>query len=765
MMKKAAIYSFFLMFFISVAKGEVIYEQNNQLFFDTKVAAKQFNEINKHLATQKVKLSNLVYNVQKLEDLQSQAEICVSKAEAELKKINELLKPAQIESSLLIQQDEYKFLQKKELFYAKQLSECRFYVYRSKEVLIDYKDKIQALSTRKILERSPPIWEADSSNFAAFIKDANFNNLYSTIGFETLSRLQIVSGILAIVIGVLLAIALRKYSHYWLRQHQNTPKNISAFILVLARFITPLTFFAVICVLSAFYYAELSSKPIIEALSLTALYFVLFTALLKYLLYPSSDYESPLGITAEVGKKLFFRSTALLLWAFIGTLPKVFFNGYAQSSHVTDTTRLVYISVFIALVGWVVVCFYKIPRLQVKYSPVFHVTKIIAILFLLFTLVVAWGGFHQLAMFSLKSIFLTLGLVVLTMAALKLINSIYSWLDDNHFQTARKWRSILGVTPHKKIHEVFILKCIGYIVVLYLSLILLMEIWEVSPNLMDLIIDGAIDGFTFAEAKFIPLQIILGLVIFSLILLFGRFIATQVSQKERFESEPDAQVAIASLIVYTCFAIALLVFLLVVGVNFTGLAIIAGALSVGVGLGLQDIVNNFVSGLILLLEKPIKPGDRIVIDNTEGFVKKVRLRSTQISTLAKEDVIVPNADLITNQVTNYMFRDRCWRVVCKVGVAYGSPVGLVKNVLLDIASKHPDVLQDPPNQPSVLFRNFGESSLDFELWCIIHDVNKKFVVVSDLNFLIDEAFREHNITIAFPQRDVHIKNQPSGENK
>lgn len=185
--------------------------------------------------------------------------------------------------------------------------------------------------------------------------------------------------------------------------------------------------------------------------------------------------------------------------------------------------------------------------------------------------------------------------------------------------------------------------------------------------------------------------------------------AATIARRQQFQGETETQIAVATILRYTAFAIALLFALLIAGVNFAGLAIIAGALSVGIGPGLQNIVNIFASGLILLMKKPIKPVDRVVVGNTEGFVKKVR--------------------------------DRNWRVVCEVGVKYGIDVGLVKFVLLDVASKHPDIIQEEPNKPIVLFRNFGDSSLIFELWCIIRDINKKFVVNSELNFSINEAFR------------------------
>ena len=161
--------------------------------------------------------------------------------------------------------------------------------------------------------------------------------------------------------------------------------------------------------------------------------------------------------------------------------------------------------------------------------------------------------------------------------------------------------------------------------------------------------------------------------------------------------------------------------------------------------------------MILLIEKPIRPGDRINVDGVEGFVKKIRVRSTQIITPSREDIIVPNSDLITRRVTNYMFSDKFCHINCEVGVAYGSDTQLVRDVLLNIANHHEEVVKIGRNKPVVLFRSFADNSLVFQLGCLIKDVNKKSIVKSDLNFAIDQAFRDHHIDMPFPQRELHIK--------
>jgi len=332
-------------------------------------------------------------------------------------------------------------------------------------------------------------------------------------------------------------------------------------------------------------------------------------------------------------------------------------------------------------------------------------------------------------------------------------------LDFSTGPMVTKIRYYLGVKAQRRLPELWLLKMGLMLIVLGFATMFFLRIWQLSNNAIDAWDHGLADGFVLLKIHFVPLKVAIAMMIFSLVILIGRWSASRIARHQQFRGVPDTQVAMASIVTYLFFALALLFSLLVSGVDFTGLAIVAGALSVGAGLGLQGAVNNFVSGLILLIEKPIKPGDRVIIGDKEGFVKKVSIRSTRITTLAHSDIIFPNADLVSKEVTNFTFRDRYWRLSCTVGVAYGSDIHLVKKILLDIGHQHPEVIieGEPSLLPRVLFRSFGESALQFELWCVVKDVNLKSIVQSDLNFAIDAAFREHNISIAFPQRDLHIK--------
>ncbi|MEJ8570272.1 DUF3772 domain-containing protein [Microbaculum marinum] len=191
------------------------------------------------------------------------------------------------------------------------------------------------------------------------------------------------------------------------------------------------------------------------------------------------------------------------------------------------------------------------------------------------------------------------------------------------------------------------------------------------------------------------------------------------------------------------------------GFNLQNVAIVAGALSVGIGFGLQSIVNNFVSGLILLAERPIKEGDWIVVGADQGNVRKISIRSTEIETFDRATVIVPNSDLITGTVKNWMHSSMMGRVIVPIGVSYSADPEQVRDILLAIARAHPDVLAYP--EPRVYFMDFGDSSLVFNLFAYIGDVNTTLTVRSDFRFEILKRLREANIEIPFPQRDVHLR--------
>ena len=220
--------------------------------------------------------------------------------------------------------------------------------------------------------------------------------------------------------------------------------------------------------------------------------------------------------------------------------------------------------------------------------------------------------------------------------------------------------------------------------------------------------------------------------------------------------EPDLQYAISRFVGYCFIAVGFFFAFRVVHLDLSSLAVIVGGLGIGIGFGLQNIVSNFVSGLIILAERPIAVGHRVEVGGVAGQVTKIKLRSTVVVTNDNITIIVPNTNFITNPVTNWSYGDPKVRLHVPVGVAYGTDPERLRQLLLEIAAANPAVLKEPA--PMVRFLEFGESSLNFDLavWTI-EMANRPTRFRSDLNFAIEKKLRENKIEIPFPQRDLHLR--------
>ena len=275
-------------------------------------------------------------------------------------------------------------------------------------------------------------------------------------------------------------------------------------------------------------------------------------------------------------------------------------------------------------------------------------------------------------------------------------------------------------------------------------------------------------GFTIGSIEIVPSKIFESLVVLSLLLITNSWFQRGLENKWLALTRIDrgARESISTVSNYVGVAIAVLIALDVAGMDFSKLAIVAGALSVGIGFGLQNIVNNFASGLILLFERPIKTGDWIIAGGVEGLVKRISIRSTQIESFDHADIIVPNSELISGSLTNWLHKSWNGRIRMKLGVAFGSDTEKVRDVLLEIARNHKQVILNNPrmHDPKVLFLSFGDNSLNFELRFFVRNIQNRLDIQSDLNFAIDKAFRENDIEIPFPQQVVYLRDEGSGNN-
>ncbi len=257
----------------------------------------------------------------------------------------------------------------------------------------------------------------------------------------------------------------------------------------------------------------------------------------------------------------------------------------------------------------------------------------------------------------------------------------------------------------------------------------------------------------------VTLGFLIKTVAFLVALSFFARLVRQFLQKEVLARTPwdtGQQYAVSRVLGYLVFLLGLVIGLQSLGIDLSSLVVVGGALGVGVGFGLQPIVSNFVSGLVLLVERPIRVGDRVEVGATSGDIIRIGGRSTWIRTNDNEIIIIPNSEFVTARVTNWTANDRSVRFSLPVGVSYASDPEQVRILLLEVAQKHPDVLANPA--PEVIFKEFGDSSLNFVLRVFsINQVQTPLKLKSELYFSIFRVFAEHGIEIPFPQRDLHLR--------
>lgn len=365
-----------------------------------------------------------------------------------------------------------------------------------------------------------------------------------------------------------------------------------------------------------------------------------------------------------------------------------------------------------------------------------------------------FGGYSTISFRLVDSSLKTVFLCLFAAMTVKLGQGGIEFLFEQEF--FRRWRFFrrFGGELTARLKAVFIALVAGY------SGLYLLEIWNIYDSVTEAWSALLEYGFSIEDVRITVQKILaVGLVLYaSLFTSWGirSLLEAEVFPRRRFDR--GIRDAIKKLLHYALIFVGFLFAMSLAGVELKNFAVLAGAFGIGIGFGLQNIVNNFVSGIILLFERPIKVGDIVIIDNAWGTVLRIGLRSTVVTTLDESEIIVPNSLLVSEMVTNWSLTSPLCRISVPVGVAYGSDVSLVMRILVEAGEESTSVLSDPA--PSPLFNGFGDSSLDFELRVWISNVRDRLRVRSEICQFIDRRFREEGVEIPFPQRDLHLRSVP-----
>ena len=354
----------------------------------------------------------------------------------------------------------------------------------------------------------------------------------------------------------------------------------------------------------------------------------------------------------------------------------------------------------------------------------------------------------QYPLITSETLDITLGRLILGLAWFIAFSRIIKWFSGSRLP------KLLSIIKDSETRS-WLVNFIGFLLILILTVITL---WIMGISVT---IIGHIWNLTLFTVKNSTVK--LGNVILGLILLypgmkFSRYLANEFQKifLKRLRLDIATKKSIEVIIRYFLVLLVVLFVLTIIGVPLTAFTLVGGAVAIGVGLGSQNLINNFLSGLVLMTERPLKIDDVVEVEGRRGIVEFIGGRSTRIRTFGNVRMVIPNSKLLENTVINWSLMDKDLRREVKVGVAYGSPTELVRDKILEAVQEHPYVKHTP--EPMVLFEDFGDSALVFTVyfWVELTESIRPLVVESDIRFNIDAKFRESEIEIAFPQRDIHL---------
>ena len=646
----------------------------------------------------------------------------------------------------------------------KTLAKCNLYLVSSAELTKHLSEAEKFYFKQKYLVRSPHMIDLVISYInnpvAIFHESGDF--IFKNSGIREIDALNAALSLLAVFIAVAIGVWLRRKllslesKRHW---QDDFSENLIRAILTTLSYSSPyLMGSAAAAVASVVITLDAAEVPFITEFFIGLLIFFIVTTAIRLLLTPDPPAKLFLSFSPKIAEALAKRFKVLAMLGLIGYL--AFYTVFSESIVESDLMLLrnVFSLFFVVNLVWtlqVIITSPKLPKL--RYISMLVIVAVIA------SLVAEWMGYRNLAYSSRRIIMLSFIVFIVFIGIAKVFRDLFNAIDEGTYPWCRRIHKTLGVEAGEKVPGLIWIRLLATIVIWGSFAVLFINAWDYSGGIIEQVKSYIVHGFDIGEFRIVPSRILWALLIFGTIIILSSWVRSQLENNwlKMTTMGQGARDALVTIIGYIMFLLAILAGLSAAGFDFSNITIIAGALSVGIGFGLQNIVNNFVSGLILLFERPIRKGDWIVVGGTEGVVRDIQIRSTRIQTFDRSDVIVPNSELISNQVTNWVLSSKSGRAIIPVGVAYGTDTEKVRDILMDIAEKNNDVAKTGlVPKPLVLFREFGDSSLNFELRVFLHNVDSRLSIISDINFAIDKAFREEGIEIPFPQRDLHVKSLP-----
>ncbi len=679
-------------------------------------------------------------------NIENRAQSCIKKTKKEFSQLEELSATTNQDGTAKKTDKTDNFLEEEKSEAQAILSDCKLLLYESQKLRKLLSARLEQDRKSYTFLKTSPLWEVKDKLSLLKLPNYNFKLIYQLSGIQNIQTKQL---IFQLNIVILFGLVIAYLPYRFLKRF--FPKNkLTTELLKLAhRYFAPIFVFALVhFFLDASLHPAGSPYILSEIFKTLSVYsFMLFFIQTNCALFA---YKKPLAIQ-QITRKLSCVLVLLVSSLVFTTLVRE--SSPLEAMSTTDLsgykTLLLALLSFLAL--WVLKLILKLSG-KYKWGSLLQsrIIKSIGVLFFLSLIAAAVAGYDAAALFIAEHIIKTCLLIIIFIEVVYALWNYARILNDRTHPLSIRFHHWVGLKPNKNLVEITILKVLLSLGCLRVFARLFLMLWELPAYYLTNLIDFLENEIYLFEIQINIIAVLRGLSVFCLVIILGRMLGAYLSRKNTQAEQKNARITIITLTNYVAFVLAFLIALMVMGINLSGFALVASALSVGIGFGLKGIAADLISGLILLLSKPLSPGDHIEVKGIEGFIQKIRLLSTELRTLTESRVIIPNSTLLGQSVINYTYRNKLTRITSEIMLKEITDVKRAEAILLKIAKKHPEVHQDEKHQPEVMVElRTDKTTLNvvLTLWCLIKDVDDRYRINSDINAKVLAAIEKAGIPL------------------
>ena len=730
--------------FLSIATSS--WAQNkNEMTKSLNITLSTLNTLEHQINKQNNSYRTLKQIKSQLEQIATNATTCITEANGQNKKIDKILGYISPGPSTSI--NEYNaFLIQERAANKQKLADCSFISYRSDEMSLHIKLKIFTLASTTSWTRTSSIWaliQKTPFTPAAF----NTNALYEASGLSHFSKTQYIEIVFFAVFDLLMACFVFFFIARQTVLQSETLKGLTIFKH--SMFMIIVTF----CALLSLYFTFRAIAPIPGIVLLNAIFlcYLLGIAVLKYFLLWLKE---RLSLTRCTSAALFRRTLVLFTVILIGSAGYTLLRGMNVSEEAIALLNVIITTATLLSVFWLSWVLFPFEPIKSKSSLTVHLLMKSIIASLYFIVIALFlAGYHNQALMIIPKLMGSACILSIAFQLIRLVARLQNDFYMNKKPFAKALHRKLGFKDGEISPELAVIRSLIYFTICMFSSMFLLVLWGTPEMYIDQIRNTLHDGIVVFDATIVPVRIGRALFLFFLITLIGRFLSAYIMRKDAFKKEKHVQLTISTLVRYVTFIIATVLCLYIAGISFKGVAIVIGALLVGVGFGLQKIVGDFIAGLVLLSNNVVRPGDYVQIGTVEGVVKKIRLLATEIQTPYPNTVLLPNSSLMNTSVVNYTYQGKLLHIRLKIVIENVLDIERAKELAFEATTKNPGIVNNEHSRPSIqieIYEALGHMSAHLILIAAIPATSNRDVVLSELSSEILAVFKQKSLPVQVP---------------